>query len=55
MAEYIEPLQRLADKFRRMTAPLASAEGQSKILDLILGNENEKVRRLVDLTNEVIL
>ncbi len=45
----------LAAKFRRMTAPLASEEGQEKILGLILSDESEKVRRLVDLTNEVIL
>ena len=44
----------LADKFRRMTAPLINGEGQDKILKLILGDESVSVRRLVDLTNEEI-
>lgn len=47
--------QWLADKFYRMTAPLANKDGQNKILNLILGDENEKVRKLVDITNEIIL
>ena len=45
----------LASKFRRMTSPLLSAEGQNRILDLILGNESEKVRKLIDITNKEIL
>ena len=47
--------QWLADKFYRMTAPLANKDGQNKILNLILSDENEKVRKLVDITNEIIL
>ena len=45
----------LAEKFRRITAPLIDAAGQNRILDLILGSENEKVRKLVDLINEEII
>ena len=45
----------LKDKFFRMTSPLISREGQQKIIDIILGDENESVRKLVDITNELIL
>jgi 2-methylcitrate dehydratase PrpD len=41
----------LTDKFRRMTAPLLNASEQEKIVCVILGDENERVRHLVDLTN----
>ena len=44
----------LADKFRRMTSPVVSAKGQNEILGLILGNENESVRKLVDTVNKNI-
>ena len=45
----------LADKFYRMTSPRVSAEGQKMILDLILGDENARVRTLVDTTNSVLI
>jgi len=45
----------LASKFRRMTAPIVNSEGQTRILDLILGDENKKVRELIDVTNSQIL
>jgi hypothetical protein len=45
----------LANKFRRMTAPIVNAEGQNKILDIIVGDENKKVRNLIDTTNREIL
>ena len=45
----------LSDKFRRMTAPLMDTHGQNELLSLILEGENEKARKLVDLTNEKIL
>lgn len=45
----------LADKFRRMTSPLLTAEAQEKILAIILGDESESTRKLVDTANELIL
>ena len=45
----------LANKFRRMIAPIVNAEGQNKILDSIVGDENQKVRNLIDTTNREIL
>ena len=45
----------LASKFRRMTAPVVNAEEQSRILELILGDENQKVRNLIDVVNRETL
>ena len=42
----------LSDKFYRITAPILSKEKQQKILSLILGDENVKIRTIVDYINE---
>lgn len=41
----------LTDKFRRMTAPVLTAEGQERVLNLITGDEDVSIRVLVDEIN----
>ena len=45
----------LANKFRRMTAPILSSDSQEQILNFMLGSENQKVKDLVDLVNKSLL
>ena len=42
----------LADKFRRITAPFLTAEGQEKIIELICSETDMPVRELVDTVNK---
>ena len=42
----------LADKFRRITGPVLTSEGQEKILAMICGEENVDVRAIVDEVNK---
>ncbi len=42
----------LADKFRRITGPVLTAEAQEKLLQLITGEENIPVRAIVDEVNK---
>ena len=42
----------LAEKFYRITAPVIDKQKQRKIIDLILGDENIKIRKIVDFINE---
>lgn len=44
----------LSDKFRRITGPFVSEEGQEKILNLITGDENILIRNLVDEINSLL-
>lgn len=44
----------LSDKFRRITAPFVSEQGQEKILNLITGDENILIRNLVDEINSLL-
>lgn len=41
----------LSDKFYRITAPVINQFKQEKILSLILGDENEKIKTIVDYIN----
>ena len=41
----------LADKFRRITAPVLTKEGQEAIINLIESDENLSIRTLVDTIN----
>ena len=42
----------LADKFRRITGPMFAAEGQEKLLSMILSEENVSIRSIVDEVNK---
>ena len=42
----------LADKFRRITGPVLTAEAQEKLLQMITGEENVSVRSIVDEVNK---
>lgn len=42
----------LVDKFYRISAPVISREKQKGFIDLVLGDENVPVRRIVDYINE---
>ena len=42
----------LADKFRRITGPVLTAEAQEKMLQMITGEENVSVRSIVDEVNK---
>ena len=42
----------LADKFRRITGPVLTAEAQEKLLQMITGEENISVRAIVDEVNK---
>ena len=42
----------LADKFRRITGPVLTAEAQEKLLQMITGEENVSVRAIVDEVNK---
>jgi len=42
----------LADKFRRITGPVLTAQAQEKLLDMITGEENVSVRAIVDEVNK---
>ena len=42
----------LADKFRRITGPIFSAEGQEELLKLVLGEEDVPVRTIVETVNK---
>ena len=44
----------LADKFRRITAPVLTKEGQEAIINLIESDENLSIRTLVDTINSKI-
>lgn len=44
----------LSDKFRRITAPFVSEEGQSEILKLVTEDENLSVREMVDRVNRFV-
>lgn len=44
----------LSDKFRRITGPFVSKEGQEKILNLVTRNENIFIRTLVDTVNSML-
>ena len=44
----------LSDKFRRITGPFVSEQGQEKILNLITGDENILIRNLVDEINSLL-
>ena len=41
----------LCDKFRRISAPVLTQEGQEKLIDLITGDEDVPVRTIVDTAN----
>ena len=41
----------LCDKFRRISAPVLTPEGQQKLIDLITGEEDIPVRTIVDTAN----
>lgn len=41
----------LADKFRRITAPVLTKDGQESIINLIASDENLNIRKLVDIIN----
>ena len=42
----------LADKFRRITGPVLTAQAQEKLLEMITGEENIPVRAIVDEVNK---
>ena len=42
----------LADKFRRITGPVLTTDGQEKLLQMITGEENVSVRSIVDEVNK---
>ena len=42
----------LTEKFYRITSPVINREKQEKIISLILGDENVKIRKIVDFINE---
>ena len=42
----------LCDKFRRMTAPVLTQEGQDKLLALITDSEDVPIRTIVDTVNQ---
>lgn len=42
----------LSDKFIRITAPMLNKDKQQKILSLVLGDENVKIRKIVDFINQ---
>ena len=42
----------LQDKFRRITGPILTAEGQEKVLDLICRDEDLPLRAIVDEVNK---
>ncbi len=44
----------LSDKFYRMTAPILSTKAQGVIVEMILGDENIPVRKIVDTVNASI-
>ena len=41
----------LCDKFRRITAPVLTCEGQQKLIELITGDEDVPIRTIVDTAN----
>lgn len=41
----------LCDKFRRITAPVLTADGQEMLIDLLTGDENIPLRTIVDTAN----
>ena len=41
----------LCDKFRRITAPVLTADGQEVLIDLLTGDENIPLRTIVDTAN----
>ena len=41
----------LCDKFKRITAPFLSKEGQEKIISMIVSDENMPIRELVNIAN----
>ena len=41
----------LCDKFRRITAPVLTADGQEKLINLLTGDENIPLRIIVDTAN----
>ncbi|MBQ8563945.1 MAG: hypothetical protein IJ443_08695, partial [Firmicutes bacterium] len=42
----------LCDKFRRITGPVLTSEGQEKVMAMICGEENVTVRAIVDEINK---
>lgn len=42
----------LCDKFRRITAPVLTAEGQEKLMALLTGEEDLPIREIVDTVNK---
>ena len=45
----------LTDKFRRITAPVLTAEGQEKLLNLLTGEENVPIRQIIDTANKALM
>lgn len=44
----------LADKFRRITAPVLTAEGQEQLLNLLTGEENVAIRQIIAAANDAL-
>lgn len=44
----------LTDKFRRLTAPVLTKEGQEKLIDLLTGEENVPIRQIVAAANSCL-
>ena len=45
----------LTDKFRRITAPVLTAEGQEQLLNLLTGEENVPIRQIIDTANKALM
>ena len=44
----------LTDKFRRITAPVLSAEGQEQLLNLLTGEDNVPIRQIIAAANDAL-
>ena len=45
----------LTDKFRRITAPVLTPEGQEQLLNLLTGKENIPIRQIIDTANKALM